>query len=228
MVRGWIAAVVLVAACGGGGGDDDGSGADAPPAGADALDVELPAGTALVPFLTSAPEYSFAAAEDVTTDGTDYLAVLDTDEGRIVFDLLEADAPLAVNSFVWLTLHHYHDGLAFHRVIDGFVAQGGDPNTLDPDKTQWGGGGPGYEFALEVETGLQYDAAGIVGMARGDDPSSNGSQFFITFAAQPGLSGNYSIFGRVTEGEAEVLPELVRGEPPVAPTRVRKAYIVTR
>ena len=227
-MRGWIVAALLVGACGGGGGDDDGTGADAPAAGdSSGGGGDLPAGTTLVPFLSETPEHTFAAADDVTADGEDYLAVLDTDEGRIVFDLLETDAPITVNSFVWLTLHHFHDGLAFHRVVDGFVAQGGDPNTLDPDKTTWGVGGPGYMFGLEVETGLHYDAAGVVGMARSDPPDSNGSQFFITLAPQDGLSGDYTIFGRVTEG-LDVLPEIVRGEPPIAPTRVRNAYIVTQ
>src|SRR5262249_33519822 len=150
-----------------------------------------------------------------------------TTAGRIVLDLTEADTPITVNSFVFLALHHYFDGIAFHRVIDGFVAQGGDPNTLGADTSTWGTGGPGYAFGLEIVASLHYDAAGVVGMARTSDPNSNGSQFFITLAATPSLDGQYTIFARVSEG-IEVLPLITRGEPPTDPTRMTRVYIVEK
>ena len=159
--------------------------------------------------------------------GQDYYAVLETDVGIIVWDLHEADTPITVNSFVWLALHHYFDGIAFHRVIDGFVAQSGDPNTLSGDRSTWGLGGPGYSFGVEIVASLRYDAAGVVGMARTADPNSNGSQFFITLAATPNLDGQYTIFAGVTEG-LDVLPSIVRGEPPATPTRMTRVYIVEK
>lgn len=190
-------------------------------------DYYLPAGTTLTPFLSDVAEHSFPSAGDVLVDGTDYLVVLDTDQGNIVLDLLENDTPITVNSFVWLALHHYFDGIAFHRVIAGFVAQGGDPNTISGAKSTWGTGGPGYMYGLEIVGSLHYDAAGVVGVARTADPNSNGSQFFITLAATPALDGQYTIFARVVEG-ADMLPAIVRGEPPDNPTRMTRVYIVQR
>jgi peptidylprolyl isomerase len=189
--------------------------------------VYLPTGTTLTPFLSATPQYTFSAADNVLVAGADYYAVLDTDAGRIVLDLLETQTPITVNSFVFLTLNHYFDGQAFHRVIDGFMAQGGDPNSLNADNSTWGTGGPGYMFGLEIVSTLHYDGAGVVGMARTSNPNSNGSQFFITFAAQPTLDGQYTIFAKVTEG-LDVLPNIVRGMPPATPTRILQAYIVQK
>jgi hypothetical protein len=106
----------------------------------------LPPGTMLTPFLSDQPVRQFAAAEQVTEAGKDYLAVLYTDAGRLVIDLHEDGAPITVNSFVFLARNHFFDGLSFHRVVDSFVAQGGDPNTLSNDPSTWGTGGPGYSF----------------------------------------------------------------------------------
>jgi cyclophilin family peptidyl-prolyl cis-trans isomerase len=184
----------------------------------------LPSGFTMTPFLSTDPVRSFTAAGMATDPAKHYAAVMETDAGRLVIDL-EDQTPITTNSFVWLTLHHFYDGLAFHRVIDGFVAQGGDPNTLDPDMTNWGTGDPGYSFGLEIVASLTYDSAGVVGMARTSDPNSNGSQFYITLAAAHSLDGMYTIFGHVTEG-LDVLPNIVRGEPPAMPTRMQTVYIV--
>jgi peptidylprolyl isomerase len=186
-----------------------------------------PAGYTLTPFLSPDAQHSFGAAGNALQPNTDYLAVIETDVGRIVIDLLEKDTPITVNSFVWLALHHFFDGIAFHRVIDGFMAQTGDPNTLSADMTNWGIGGPGYSFGLEIVATLKYDAPGVVGMARATNPNTNGSQFFITFAPQPTLDGQYTIFAKQTEG-ADVLPKIVRGEPPAMPTRMQRVYIVQK
>jgi cyclophilin family peptidyl-prolyl cis-trans isomerase len=192
-----------------------------------AVSYDPPAGYTLTPFISTVAEHVFNSAEDALTAGRDYAAVIDTDVGRIVIDLSEAETPITVNSFVWLALHHFYDGIAFHRVINGFMAQTGDPTTLSDDTSDWGTGGPGYYFGVEIVPAFTYDAAGVVGMARSNDRDTNGSQFFITFAAAHSLDGDYTIFGHVIEG-LDVLPKIVRGEPPATPTRMQKVFIVEK
>ncbi len=187
----------------------------------------LPSGYSLTPFLSTDPQRSFTAAGTATQPGKDYQAVLETDAGIMVIDLAESETPITVNSFVWLALHHFYDGIAFHRVIDQFMAQTGDPNTLTDDRASWGSGDPGYGFGLEIVPSFTYDGAGVVGMARTSDPNSNGSQFFITFAAAHSLDGMYTIFGHLSEG-LDVLPNIARGEPPATPTRMQRVYIVEK
>ncbi len=187
-------------------------------------DFYLPEGFSLTPFLSQEPDRSFTAAGDATEPDTDYAAVLETDVGIIVIDLFEQETPITANSFVWLARHHYYDTIAFHRVIEGFVAQAGDPRTAleDPSTRD----DPGYMFDDEIVGSLTYDGPGVVGMANaGED--TNGSQFFITFSAQPGLNGDYTVFGRVIEGE-DLFPLIVRGEPPLDPTRMTQVYIVQK
>ena len=128
------------------------------------------------------------APQQVIDSSHDYVAVLDTDAGRIVMHLLSQVAPVTVNSFVFLTLNHFYDGIAFHRVIDQFMAQTGDPNSISGAPSTWGTGGCGYTFGLEVDPSYNFDDAGVVGMARATDPNSNGSQFFITFVAYQSLN----------------------------------------
>lgn len=111
--------------------------------------------------------------------------------GEFVIQLYPDKAPITVNSFVFLACKNYFNGVTFHRVLDGFMAQGGDP-------TGSGMGGPGYEFVNE-DNDLTFDKPGVVAMANaGRD--TNGSQFFITFVPTPQLNGGYTIFGQVTEG----------------------------
>ena len=112
--------------------------------------------------------------------------------GEFVIQLYPDKAPATVNSFIFLARQGYYDGVTFHRVLEGFMAQGGDP-------TGTGGGGPGYTFANEAND-MKFDKAGVVAMANTGQPISNGSQFFIMFGPY-GLSENdYTIFGQVTEG----------------------------
>lgn len=120
-----------------------------------------------------------------------YIATIQTEKGDIVIELLPEKAPLAVNSFVFLARQGWYDGVTFHRVIPGFVAQAGDPSGT-------GRGNPGYFFKNEISD-LRFDAPGMVGMAN-SGPDTNGSQFFITFAPLPHLDGGYTIFGRVLSG----------------------------
>ena len=121
-----------------------------------------------------------------------YFATLKTEKGDIVLELFADKAPLAVNSFVFLVRQGWYDGVTFHRVLPGFVAQAGDPSGT-------GYGGPGYAFQNEISADLTFDAAGLVAMANAG-ADSNGSQFFITFAPATQLNGGYTIFGRVIAG----------------------------
>ena len=119
-------------------------------------------------------------------------ATLETSKGTIVIELFRDEAPKAVENFITLANKGFYNGLVFHRVIPGFMIQGGDP---DGDGT----GGPGYTFEDEFVPELHHDSAGVVSMAnRG--PDTNGSQFFITLGATPWLDGKHTIFGRVVEG----------------------------
>jgi len=121
-----------------------------------------------------------------------YTATLHTEKGDIVIQLYAEDAPLAVNSFVFLAQSGWFDGVTFHRVLPGFVAQTGDPSGT-------GFGGPGYAFDNEISPDLKFDGPGVVGMANAG-PGSNGSQFFITYGPAPNLDGGYTIFGQVIAG----------------------------
>jgi len=128
--------------------------------------------------------------------------------GEFVIQLYPDKAPITVNNFVFLARQHYFDGVTFHRVLDGFMAQGGDP-------TGTGMGDPGYKFVNE-DSDLTFDKAGVVAMANaGRD--TNGSQFFITFGPQPQLNGDYTIFGQVISG-MDVVNGLKRRDPQQNPT----------
>ncbi|MGQ0772072.1 MAG: peptidylprolyl isomerase [Nitrososphaerota archaeon] len=125
-------------------------------------------------------------------------ATVETKFGKIVFKLLPDLAPETVRNFVKLAQTGFYDDTLFHRVIPGFMIQGGDPNTKNADKSRWGTGGPGY--ALKAEFNPRSHLRGIVSMARATDPNSAGSQFFIVTADSPFLDRQYTVFGEVTEG----------------------------
>ena len=124
---------------------------------------------------------------------------IETNHGNISFNLLPELAPETVRSFVKLASDGFYDGTLFHRVIPGFMIQGGDPNTKDPNmKSQWGMGGPGFNVKAEFST--RSHLRGIVSMARAQDPDSAGSQFFIVTKDSTFLDREYTVFGEVTEG----------------------------
>ena len=123
---------------------------------------------------------------------------VETKFGKIVFKLLPDLAPETVRSFEKLSKSGFYDGTLFHRVIPGFMIQGGDPNTKSPDKSKWGSGGPGY--MLKAEFNSKSHLRGIVSMARAIDPDSAGSQFFIVTTDSTFLDRQYTAFGEVIEG----------------------------
>ena len=125
-------------------------------------------------------------------------ATIETNFGKIVFELLPDIAPETVRNFITLAKRSFYDGTLFHRVIPGFMIQGGDPNTKKPDKSKWGIGGPGYNIKAEFNS--KSHLRGIVSMARAMDPNSAGSQFFIVTKDSTFLDKQYTVFGKVTEG----------------------------
>ncbi len=121
-----------------------------------------------------------------------YTAVFKTEKGEFAVELYAAQAPSTVNNFVFLARDHFYDGVTFHRVIRGFMAQGGCP-------TGTGTGGPGYKFADEFHPELRHSGPGMLSMANAG-PNTNGSQFFITFAAAAHLDNRHTVFGKVVRG----------------------------
>jgi cyclophilin family peptidyl-prolyl cis-trans isomerase/protein-disulfide isomerase len=133
-----------------------------------------------------------------------YIATIHTEKGDVVVQLFPEVAPMAVNSFVFLAEHDWFDNVTFHRVIPGFMAQGGDPSGT-------GYGGPGYTFEIEPSSTLLFDRAGLLAMAN-SGPTSNGSQFFITYGPAEHLNGGYTIFGEVISG-MDVVESLAARDP---------------
>src|SRR3990172_2735202 len=166
-----------------------------------------------VPSVTDAPQVSsrqYDAYPPMTIDaGKQYFATVKmATGGEFVMQLFPDKAPLTVNSFVFLAREGFFNGVTFHRVLDGFMAQGGDP-------TGTGAGGPGYQFVNE-DSDLLFDKEGVVAMANaGRD--TNGSQFFITFAAADFLNGGYTIFGQVVAG-MDVVNGITRRDPNANPS----------
>ena len=146
------------------------------------------------------------------TPGVDYSAVITTDAGVVTVDLLEDKAPETVNNFVFLARHKYYEGITFHRVIPGFMIQGGDPQGT-------GSGGPGYQFSDELPAAGEYEI-GSMAMANAG-PDTNGSQFFIvTGDSGVSLPPAYSLFGTVTDGMDAVTAIEDDGSPQGAPRTV--------
>lgn len=153
----------------------------------------------------------YASAPPMTIDvNKNYLATFKmANGGEFVAELYDDQAPTTVNNFVFLAREGYYNGTTFHRVLDGFMAQGGDP-------TGTGSGGPGYQFEDEIDPNLTFDKAGLLAMANAG-PNTNGSQFFITYDATPHLNGLHTIFGEIIEG-MDVVNGLTRRDPQQSPT----------
>ncbi|HJS19974.1 MAG TPA: peptidylprolyl isomerase [Anaerolineales bacterium] len=157
--------------------------------------AEAPQGAAL----------AYDAAPPMSIDESkEYLATFKlANGGEFVVRLFPDKAPKTVNNFVFLARDGYYDGTTFHRVLDGFMVQGGDP-------TGSGMGGPGYEFEDEISD-LTFDKAGLLAMANAG-PNTNGSQFFITYGPTPHLNGRHTIFGDVIQG-MDVVNNITRRDP---------------
>jgi len=128
----------------------------------------------------------------------DTKAVIETKFGSIELKFFPEIAPNHVNNFIELAKKGFYDGTTFHRIIPGFMIQGGDPNSKNPDKSTHGMGGPGYQ--LKAEFNNMHHKRGTLSMARSANPDSAGSQFFICVAEAPFLDRQYTIFGEVTSG----------------------------
>ena len=150
-----------------------------------------------------------------------YLAHMMTNKGEMVIKFKPDVAPMHVTNFIYLARMGYFDGLKFHRVIKGFMAQGGDPLGT-------GSGGPGYQFDGEISPKALHNAPGVVSTANAG-PGTDGSQFFIMFKAYPSLDGHYSVFGQVEEGlETLKAIEAVANPgdgPPTSPVNITKVTI---
>ena len=151
-------------------------------------------------------QYSSPPAMQIDPKKT-YRAAMETSKGTIQIDLFADRAPITVNNFVFLVQDGFYDGVIFHRVLDGFMAQGGDP-------TGSGRGGPGYRWDDEQSAlRIPHDAPGTFSMANAG-PNTNGSQFFITFVPTPHLNGKHAVFGRVADADSmKVLNSLQRIDP---------------
>ncbi len=145
---------------------------------------------------------TYSAPPPMTIDTSkQYTATIETGKGNIVLELFASDVPVTVNNFVFLAHEGFYDGTTFHRVIPGFMAQGGDP-------TGTGTGTPGYSFADEFTE--HSHVAGALSMAN-SGPNTNGCQFFITYTPQHHLDGKHSVFGQLIEG-MDVLEKIEQGD----------------
>jgi cyclophilin family peptidyl-prolyl cis-trans isomerase len=154
----------------------------------------------------------YTQPEQVIDPEKEYIATIETEQGDIVVELYPDTAPVNVNSFAFLAQQGWYKGVTFHRVLPGFVAQGGDPLGL-------GFGFPGYRCSDEVTSEHTFDGPGVVALAN-SGPNTNGAQFFITYAATPNLNEGFTILGQVIEGQ-DVAESLTPRNPennPIAPT----------
>lgn len=168
--------------------------------------------------------------------GADEVALIKTSKGEMVVEFWPDVAPKTVENFQKLAKEGFYNGTSFHRIIKGFMAQGGDPLTKDPSKEEsWGTGGPGYQIKAEFND--HKHERGVLSMARTADPNSAGSQFFLMLGTAPHLDGQYTAFGKVIKGD-EVLTKIAEvpvtasftGEPskPTERVEIESVKIVPR
>lgn len=162
-------------------------------------------------------------ANNITGEATmNTKVMLETSMGNIKIQLFDDKVPVTAGNFKKLVEQGFYNGIIFHRVIDGFMIQGGDP-------TGTGMGGPGYKIQDEFHPSLTHSKAGIVSMANAG-PNTGGSQFFITLAATPWLDGRHSVFGEVIEGMdvVEAIGKVQTGaqDRPKTDVVIKKAYVV--
>lgn len=156
---------------------------------------------------------------------------LETSAGSMTVELLPTVAPKHAENFVKLSRDGFYDGTRFHRVIPGFMIQGGDPNTKKDDSRMWGTGGPGW--TVDAEFNDVHHERGILSMARSQDPNSAGSQFFVCHGEAGFLDGQYTAFGKLVDG-FDVLDEIANaptlpggeGSTPKDPVKIEKAVLI--
>ena len=136
----------------------------------------------------------FILGQNKTSEDKNLIAVIETNMGTMEFELFVDKAPITAKNFADLAQKGFYDGIIFHRIISGFMIQGGDP-------TGTGMGGPGYTINDEFHPDLKHDSKGILSMAKTNLPNTGGSQFFITLAAQPHLNNLHAVFGKLISGE---------------------------
>lgn len=169
----------------------------------------------------------------MTETNNDVRVRIETDHGDMLVEFLNDKAPNHVENFIKLVREGFYDGTRFHRIIAGFMIQGGDPNTKDGGSGPWGTGGPGY--TVDAEFNDVHHERGVLSMARSADPNSAGSQFFVCHGEAGFLDGQYTAFGRLVDG-FDVLDEIANapcqpgagGErsKPVEPVTVQKMSVV--
>lgn len=181
---------------------------------------------AATPAITGGENGQYTTAPEMMLEAeVDYQAIFCTTAGAIHLDLFEELTPTTVNSMVFLANNNFYNNTVFHRVIEGFMAQGGDP-------TATGTGGPGYQFVDETYPDVTFDRPYLLAMAN-SGPATNGSQFFITFGETPWLNGGHTIFGEVISGQSVVDNIQINSDaggqpvPNVALTELQAVVIVT-
>ena len=162
------------------------------------------------------------STENKTVPEKNRIALFETSKGNFSVELFEDKAPITTKNFITLVEKGFYDNLIFHRVIDGFMIQGGDPNGD-------GSGGPGYTIKDEFNRSLKHNSAGILSMANAG-PNTGGSQFFITLDKTPWLDGKHAVFGKVIEG-LDVVKAIGKvttdlGDRPVNPVVIKKITIM--
>jgi len=155
---------------------------------------------ALAGFASAQDDKKPDAAAKPAAAAADEVAVIKTNQGVMVLEFWPDVAPKHVENFKTLAKKGFYDGTCFHRVIKGFMIQGGDPNTKDEAKRdQWGMGGPGHQ--VNAEFNKKEHVRGVLSMARSSDPNSAGSQFFICHGNPSSLNGQYTAFGKLIKGD---------------------------
>ena len=178
----------------------------------------------------SAPETKDQTKEAKSMN-TNEVAVIKTATGEMVIEFWPDVAPNTVENFKKLAKKGFYDGTAFHRIVKGFMIQGGDPLTKDPSaEARWGTGDPGYK--INAEFNQRPHVRGVISMARGGDPNSAGSQFFICLGDQPSLNGKYTTFGKLIKGD-DVLEKIATtktapGDRPLKKMTIESVKIVPR
>ncbi len=147
-------------------------------------------------------QFDCPPAMQIKTDKT-LKVKMETTQGDIDLEVYPQHAPKTVNNFVFLASEDFYNGVVFHRVINNFMIQGGDP-------TGTGSGGPGYKFEDEVKDNPLKHEQGVISMANAG-PNTNGSQFFITHSPQPHLNGNHTVFGKVVKGQ-DIVDAIQQGD----------------